>query len=113
MNSVRTLLLLFCDGGGALFTISMTAKQRQQVMAIVAATVQQTPASGVIGTSAEHGGGGRTVFRRVDTYSVGENDWQPRYFDVKVFARALDANMVDTTEVAVLEMKMIIASVAS
>ena len=47
MNSVHVFLSLCLHGGGALFTVAMTARQPQQVSAVV--TVQTLRATGVSG----------------------------------------------------------------
>ena len=76
--------------------MAMTPEQLQQVMAIVATTLQQTLAAA--------GVGGGTNDR------AGEDEWKAWEFDFKVSARAADAYLVEAMEVDEMESKDITAA---
>ena len=62
-----SLFFFTFDGSGALFGTAMISEPLQQVVAIVAATVQQTLVSaGVGGVSADRGGSGRRKIQEKD-----------------------------------------------
>ena len=72
------------------------------------------PEAGVSRASAKRGGGCRfrlqkNDFRWAGTFSGGEDEWKAREFDLKVSARAVDANLPEALEAAELETNIITA----